>query len=52
MLPKTFSTPLSLRGVNYLGTKLFFLGEATALASSHPPCAECRHANHHRFNVA
>src|ERR1700722_14212140 len=25
-------------------TELFFLDEATALAASHRPCAECRHA--------
>src|SRR5262249_9458147 len=28
---------------------LFFLGEATALAAGHRPCAECRNADYRRF---
>jgi hypothetical protein len=31
-------------------TELFFLDEATAFAAGHRPCAECRRADHVRFN--
>jgi hypothetical protein len=33
-------------------TELYFLDEATALASGHRPCGECRHADHQRFRTA
>jgi hypothetical protein len=33
-------------------TELFFLDEATALASGHRPCAECRRADAMRFRAA
>ena len=33
-------------------TELFFLDEVTAFAAGHRPCAECRHADYHRFKAA
>jgi len=33
-------------------TELFFLDEAAALADGHRPCAECRHADFRRFQLA
>jgi hypothetical protein len=33
-------------------TELFFLDEATALASGHRPCRECRYKDHERFKTA
>jgi hypothetical protein len=35
-----------------LYTELFFLDEATALASGHRPCFECRREDAGRFKVA